>query len=81
MYPPELYPGLTIQSKSTACKAALDLVMMIMMVKVMMMALLVITRRGLGTEIIQMRSVHALWAVSLLLCISLLYVNVLPKLV
>ena len=33
-----------------ARKAALDLVMMIMMVKVMMMALLVIARGGLGTE-------------------------------
>ena len=81
MYPPKLCPGPTIQSKSTARKAALDLVMMIMMVKVMMNTLLVITRRGLETEIIQMRSVHALKAVPLLLCISLLYVNVLPKLV
>ena len=72
----------TIQSKSTTRRAALDLVMMMIMmiVKVMMMALLVITRRGLGTEIIQMRSVHALWAVVfLLLCISYIVCQCAPK--
>ena len=47
---------------------------------VTMMALLVITRRRLGTEIIQMRSVHALWAVVfLLLCISYIVCQCGPK--
>ena len=77
MYLPELYPGPTIHSKSTARKAALDLVMMIMMVKVMMMALLVIARGGLGTECSRTPGGY----IFCFCVLVLLYVNVLPKLV
>ena len=77
MYPPKLYPGPTIQSKSTALQAALDQVMMVMMVKVMMMALLVIARGGFGTE-----CSRTLGGCIFCFCVLvLLYVNVLPKLV